>query len=54
MLHPLENSVPFSGIFPISLLQHLTNFGTTVAELHKKLDVNPLFQLLVDLHLDNG
>jgi hypothetical protein len=53
-LHLLEKRAPFKGIFPISLLQHLTSFGTTLAEFHKKLDVNPLFQLLVDLHLDNG
>jgi hypothetical protein len=54
MLHPLENSAPFSGIFPISLLQHLTNFGTTLTKFHKKLDLNSWFELLVDLHLNNG
>jgi hypothetical protein len=53
-LHPLENSAPLQAIFPVSLLQHPTNFGTTLAAFHKKHDANPLFQLLVDLHLDNG
>jgi hypothetical protein len=56
----LDNAAPtwkqcsFLGIAPISLLQHLTNFGTTLAEFHKKLDVNLLFQLLFNLHLDSG
>jgi hypothetical protein len=51
---PTSKQCSFLSNFPISLLQHLTNFGTTLAEFHKELDVNPLFQLLVDLYLDNG
>ena len=30
------------------------NFGAILAQFHKKLDVNPLFKLLIDLHFDNA
>jgi len=32
----------------------LMNFGAILAQFHKKLDVNPLFKLLIDLHFDNA
>jgi len=38
----------------INLLQHLMNFRAILAQFHKKLDVNPLFKLLIDLHFDNA
>jgi len=38
----------------INLLQHLMNFGAILAQFHKKLDVNPLFKLLIDLHFDSA
>jgi hypothetical protein len=54
MLHPLENSASFLRQLPHKLAATSDNFGTTLAKFHKKLDVNLLFQLLIDLHLDNG
>ena len=30
------------------------NFTAILAQFHKKLDVNPLFRLLIDLHFDNA
>ena len=30
------------------------NFRAILAQFHKKLDVNPLFKLLIDLHFDNA
>jgi hypothetical protein len=29
------------------------NFGAILAQFHKKIDVNPLFKLFIDLHFDN-
>jgi len=37
----------------INQLQHLMNFGAILAQFHKKLDVNPLFKLLIDFHFNN-
>ena len=30
------------------------NFRAILAQFHKKLDDNPLFKLLIDLHFDNA
>ena len=30
------------------------NFGAVLAQFHKKLDVNPLFKLLINLHFDSA
>jgi hypothetical protein len=30
------------------------DFGAILAQFHKKLDVNSLFKLLIDLHFDNA
>jgi hypothetical protein len=30
------------------------NFGAILAQFHNKLDVNPLFKLLIDLHFGNS
>ena len=38
----------------INLLQNLMNFGAILAQFHKKLDDNPFFQLLINLHFDNA
>jgi hypothetical protein len=36
------------------MLQRLINFGANLAQFHKKLDVNPLFKLVIDLNFDNA
>jgi hypothetical protein len=53
-LDPLENRSFLYGILSINLLQYLMNFGAFLAQFHKRLEVNPFFKLLFDLHFDNA
>ena len=54
MLAPLQNNSFLYGILSINLLQDLMNSWAILAQFQKKLDVNPLFKLLIHLHFDNA